>query len=593
MATESIPWIKKQTEGLENVDNKERNTKEENELLDVAIERFTIAETEKVDFLGEPLNNKWRRFDRIVRNQQWETSVPDDKSTPVLNFTWALIQSLIPRLTANNPTVILRPRMSAADQPLAEMLQTVLDHLWYTNKMQEEKIRESCLHMLKYGTAIIKQYWDVDKWDGLGEVAYTVIHPMNFYPDPRAYTLEDMDYCFIRVKKPLEYFLRRWPDKGKYVVRDEEWRKSEGLHGRDSGSRESTASLTEYWFRDENGDLCVMYYSGKIVLQVTGGMYDNAEVWEPVFAHNQFPFSRICDYNSDKEFWGIGEVEMIEILQRLINEYEAQIIDNTRLMGNAQWMINKSQSGLDESDAWIFDNNPGIALFSHNGGIERIAGVPIPPHIPAHLEKLIEWMEQILGVHDVVQGRRPVGVRAASAIIALQEAAGIRVAEKADNMAAAIRNTSEQAISMVLENYEEPRMVRLAGESVPTTLDVREALEQRIYDMAKMAGMEQTFEMEQAEMAPGDREAMMNELMQEIKFPEFDIEVNVGPTVPYSQALMYEQAKEFYQLGVIDRIAVLEVTNFPNKEEIITRMTQAEGQMAQQAGGERMGERTF
>lgn len=592
-----LPWVEDKKDAVENEDTRRYNSEQGNQLLDTAIHRFRIADSGKVGFDNEHLNRKWKKFDKIYRSQQWFEPIPDDKSAPVLNFTFAIIQSLVPRLTDNNPEVLLKPRTSPNDVQLAEYLKTVLDHLWYTNKMQEELLPEVVIHALKYGTGLIKTVWDPDMWDGLGEVKYTVVHPMNFYPDPRAYDVPSMEYYFITMPKPIEYFIRRWPDKGHLVIPDMDWTNSEDLEGRARDTGEETATLMEYAFRDEDGNLCIMYYAGNVVLSIIGGKYDEGydadKGGEPIYRHNKFPISRVLDYPSEKEFWGTGEIELIHMLQQLINSYEAQIIDNTRLMGNAQWLVNKTLSGLDESDAWIFDNAPGTAIFTHQGGVDRISGVPIPHHIPEHLERLIFWVEQILGVYDVVQGRRPVGVRAASAIIALQEAANIRVREKAKHMGLAIREISEQAISMVLENYEEPRLIRLAGEIVPTTLDVREALEERIVDMAEQSGMLQEMmppELGQPEEVPPE---MMDQLIEEVKFPEFDVEVNVGPSIPQSQALLYEQAKEFYQLGVIDRKAVLEVTGFPNKEEIMERMDAMEAQAMGAEGGERMGERTI
>jgi len=619
-----LPWVKTRKDQAEMLDARSHNTEVENKVLDVAKNRFSLADTGKVSFDNQHLHRKWKRFDEIFRNRQWHEVVTDDRSTPVLNFTFAVIQSLVPRLADSNPEVIVKPKTSPDDNALAEKIQAGLHHLWYKNKMREDKIREVILHMLKYGTSLIKTVWNPDELDGLGDVEYHVVHPLNFYPDPRAYNIEGMEYYFVKMPKSMEYFLRRWPNKGHLVRPDSEWMESETLSGRGRDTGEETATLMEYGFRDENGDVCIMYYAGNIVLDIFGGEYDilpaghtedgepilhEYEDTTPVLPHNRFPFARVVDYFSDKEFWGIGEIELAEIAQNLINSFESSIIDNTRLMSNNQWLVNKSLSGLDETDAQMLDNTPGSAIFTHGGGVERIQGASIPAHIPAHLESLIFWLEQILGVHDVVQGRQPEGVRAASAIIALQEASNIRVKEKANHLEAGIREISEQAVALMLEYYEEDRMVRVAGDNVPTTLNVREALQERVLDMAQQAGlmappqaavpgmemgmpgMEMGMGMEMGGL-PQDgmaHEMEMEQLMSEIKFPEFDIEISVGPSIPQSQALLYEQAKEFYQLGIIDRQAVLEVSNFPNKEEIMSRMDEMEGMAAEL---ERVGERT-
>ena len=588
----TLPWVQKKQDRTDR-DARKHNTEPENELLDVAISRWGIAHAEKTDQENRPLNEKMREMDQIYRGLQWKGHVPEHKSKPVMNFTFSLIESVIPRITDNRPEVQVLPRSNRTGKRLAEMLANTQEYLWDVNKMH--KLMPSAVRMvLKYGTVIFKAIWDEYFHDGeLGDVRYSLVHPMNFYPDPRAADVDQMEYCFVQVPKPIEYFIRRWPEKGSLVTPDSDWVDSEQIDGSGDSSGEQRATLMEYWFRNEDGQLCCMYYSGHVVLQIIGGQYD--ETNSPIYKHNRFPFAKMVDYEADKEFWGIGEIEIIILLQRLINNFEAQIIDNTRLMSNAQWVVNKVLSGMKEEDAWIFDNRPGEAIFTHNGGVDRLIGAPIPAHIPEHMERLIFSMEQILGIHDVVQGRRPVGVRAASAIIALQESANVRVREKSRNMEQTLQEIADQANWLVLEHYEEPRHMRVAGMNTPVTLNIREALEKSMMDMIMedpTIAMDLGIDLENPEaMAPEDMEM----LMQNVPFPTFDLRVSAGPSIPYSQALRYEQAKEFYQLGIIDRQAVLEVSDFPNRQEILARI---EGQMAAQAQeqeqqGERVGERTF
>ncbi len=584
-----LPWVNRKKEKVRDQDQRASNTEAENELLTVAQRRWKLALEEKMGYDGEFLHTKWKRFDRIYRGDQWHQSVPETKSTPVINLVMAMVQAVLPRITDSYPKFLILPRRSAHGSDLAKNLTSIMEYLWYHNKMQEDKIGEASLHMLKYGTSIMKIIWNPDKWDGMGDVEYHVVHPMNFFPDPRAYCISEMDFCFTSVPKSLEYFIRRWPEKGALVVSDNDWTETEALENRDSPSTEERATLKEYWFRDEHGNVCVMYYSGDVVLDILGGeLDDTVDSIEPIYPHNEFPFAKFVDYPGDKEFWGFGEIELAYLMQELINSFESQIIDNTRLMGNAQWVVNKVLSGLKEEDAWIFDNTPGKPIFTNNGGVEKQPGVPIPAHIPQHQDDLIMRLEQVLGVHDVVQGKRPVGVRAASAIIALQEAANIRVRQKSKHMGSMIRDLVEQSISLVLEFYDEPRQMRLAGEMVPVTIDIRQALLQDMTERALEAG--------ELEMGP-DMSIPPEEIEQlpdRFAFPQFDVEVKVGPSLPYSQALLYEQSKEFYQLGIIDREAVLESTNFPDRDRILQRMEEKEAQMAQAEGGsERVGERTL
>jgi len=584
-------WVKTKTDQIKHRGSRKSNTEQENELLDQAIQRYEIARSEKTDHNNRDLHQKWDSMDRIYRGNQWKGPTPSYKSTPVLNYVFSLVESVVPRITDNAPEILVMPRHTEGDATLADQLTKTQSYLWDKNKMQR-KLNEGTRMCLKYGTAIYKAVWDPDLYEGFGDVTYSVVHPKNFFPDPRAYEIHQMDYCFVSVPKSLEYFIRRWPEKGRYVVEDDE-----GHHTGDEDltNRERTAALKEYWFFDENGNLCVMYYAGHVVLDIIGGKYDdNNENDDPIYRHNRFPFAKQVDYQADKEFWGIGEVEIIDTLQRLINSYEAQIIDNTRTMANAQWIVDKLRSGLKEEDSHVLNNRPGATIFVNNADpnvIRKEPGSPIPAHITEHQQKLVNAMEQILGIHDVVQGRAPGGVRAASAIIALQESANIRVRQKARNMEYALEELADQANWLVLEHYEEPRQIRLTGESAPTTLEISDILRDRVVDEAALMG-EVEPDTEPEDIDPED----LQRLFREVKFPTFDVQVKAGASVPYSQAMLYEQAKEFFQLGAIDRQALLEVTGFPGREEIIQRIEgrtpgqedqqeQMEQAMGQQAGG--------
>ncbi|HUM42718.1 MAG TPA: hypothetical protein PKI14_07205 [Fervidobacterium sp.] len=589
------------------------NTSEENELLDIAQERFTIARAEKKDLDGNDLHSKWKRLDRIYRGQQWD-NVPEGKSAPVINITFSLIESIVPRLTDVAPEIRVFPRREPRAKKLADSLTAAHKYIWDFNDM-DRKLAESTRIFLKLGTSIIKVFWDWDKHDGLGEVAYSVIHPMNFFPDPKSHSIEFMDFCFTTNPRSLDYIKRRWPEKGKYVVPDTEWQHSELGDG---SHHEIPATVTEYWFRDANGNVCVMYYCGDVVLEVIGGSYDGSN--EPVYRHNRFPFVRLVNYPLDKKFWGLSEIEIVENLQRLINSFEAQIVDSTRLMANPIWKVNKRLSGLTEEDAWIFDNTPGNVLWTMDGGVERERGVEVPAHVIVHQERLMFAMEQILGIHDVVQGRKPSGVRAASAIIALQEAANVRVRQKAKELQHAVKEMAEMANWLILEFYDKPRQLRVTGEQPYVTLDVHEALREVMaatasdmgmippnvlleeleqpaerFEMKAPSGFAEDYDMQEplpddlsslgAEILSPEPAAggltMMDKIMQEVEFPEFDVEVRVGPSVPYSQALLYQQALEFFQAGIIDEKAVLDVVGFPNRDEILMRMEQKKQAMQQ------------
>src|SRR5690606_34089674 len=131
------------------------------------------------------------------------------------------------------------------------------------------------------------------------------------------------------------------------------------------------------------------------------------------------------------------------------------------------------------------------------------------------------------GVHDVTQGRRPTGIAAASAIAQLQEAGQARIRDKARNRDDASLRLGRLIALRVIEFYGPERRIAIRGE--------------------------------------GEQVQMVN----------FDIE-----------QLRYQAARELLQLGALMPEHVLDVINFPNKEEIKAQLAQQRAMAAaQQAAG--------
>ena len=64
-----VPWVKKMTENLKNTDQRKQNSKQENDLLDLAQERWDIARERQVVFTGLSLHQKWREYVQIYRGK--------------------------------------------------------------------------------------------------------------------------------------------------------------------------------------------------------------------------------------------------------------------------------------------------------------------------------------------------------------------------------------------------------------------------------------------------------------------------------------------------------------------------------------------
>jgi len=227
----------------------------------------------------------------------------------------------------------------------------------------------------------------------------------------------------------------------------------------------------------------------------------------------------------------MGEVEQLEPIQRVLNILESRFIDNARLMTNTVW-VKSADAGI-SADKITNEEGAVYTIQNPRARFERLPPSPLPQHYFELYLQLQRNMETITGIHDVTQGRRPVGITAATAISLLQEAGQARIRDKARNLEDTIRRMGELMISRIVQFYTKDRVVRLRG--------------------------------------PDDQ-------LQFVSFDPamvdvgFDFIVEAGSSLQMNEQQRFQMAIELFRAGGIDIIGLLEATNFPGRDEIIQRM---------------------
>lgn len=526
-------------------------------------------------------DKNWERWYRLYSGQHWDGPRPEWRSTPVVNFIFSTIETILPIMTDNNPQINVVPK-NEDSQEMSAIMGTIMEKLWVTNSMGI-KLPETIKNSLKYGTGIQKVWWNPKLADGLGDVAVSVVDPRHFYPSPGAKTIQDAAYVVFAANVPLDSVLRDFPHvRGKLQggVWDPELtvqktitsqRVDSGvflgpvsntlgtdttsfqgnLQGKDGVmDRNALVTLIEWWHRDDSGQTWVTIMANGVLLK-----HDKSP-----FNHNKFPFVRYIDYQIPSNFWGMGEIQQLEKLQENINQRRAQITDILRLTANPPFVAD-ADSGVNPK---AMTNRPAVIIYKNRGSEVRWL---TPPQLPAALFELQDLdkkdFDAISGVLDVTQGRRPTGIEAASAISELQEAAQTRIRFKVRLMEEALRELGQQMLSLVQQFYDMPRTIRIKN---------------------GYGGQNKFVQLNQEQIDPETQE------IQKINDPsvgEYDVEIGVGSTLPTNKTRRADQMIELYQMGVVDRRAVLENVGLaPSEyEQIIARMEQMEQQQMMAAQG--------
>lgn len=515
-------------------------------------QKYTIAAQAKA-----PKVKIWKDCIAAYNSEYFKNlAKPDYKSDEVSNFIFSTIETIKPIMTDNNPKIMVLPK-KPTETDVLDNIQNVIDFEWSRAKM-EIKLPQAITLALQIGTSIIAMFWDGKDDKGAGNVMPQLINPFNFFPDPMAIDLDTAEYVIYATYKHVNLLKQRYPSKANLLNGGAINHKDLVPLGSDVSSVNNQVLVLEAWMRDyttidveeeeeytendekktrkvkkrkskyPNGRVVVCAPELRTVLEDKPNPYDDGK----------FPFKILKCYDIPFEFWGRGEVEQLLSPQTYINDLMNQIIDNAKLTANMPWVIDKN-AGIGKGQ---LTNRPGLIIRKNPGSeVKRLQPLPMPNYVAEMVDTLKRDVEIISGIHDVTQGRKPGSVSAASAIIALQEAAQARIRLKVKLMEQTLGEIGQMWYNRIKQFWIVNRYVRFENEDG---------------------------NIEAKEITPKDLEA------------DVDFIIVAGSTMPTNKSAMLDfmirlaQTKAEDGLPMVDRESVLQYTNLPDKKKIIQRFMQ-------------------
>ena len=523
-------------------ETKKLSKKQEEELVSEVWNDYRYAMQKKA-----PLHKKWRKYEEFYKNDQWkQIKVDKDRIKPTINYIFTTVESLMPYLTSNVPDPIVLPT-NPDDEEKARDLTKITKIILNKNGI-EKALQIGERERLKFGTCIWKVFFDPHKLNGLGDVAFEIVDPVNFFIDPNEVDdLQNADFCGTAVKRSIEYLKKRYPEKANEIIADQ---MNDEISVYDSEDEEDPrnrqATLIEYWKKDKDDGLIRIVVAGNVLLSYDKNFY----------MHGKYPFVRGVNYPIQKSFWGMGEAEQLVEMQVILNKLLQLVIENVAL-ANGQFVVDKNASGIRDikslaNKLW----QPGLTIPVNDiNSIKKLDGVLAPGWVVNLIQMIQKNIELVTGVSPLYLGEAPGSVTAASGILALQEQATARVKLKLQEQGRMIEEIVKFVIAYIVEFYTEDRYFRILNEN-------REP---------------EWIEMSRDDVAKRDEDG-------NLIIPEFDVSIEVGFDAPMSRAYIEQMAMQLYQMGVINSVEVLKTMNFPNKEEIIERLEQVSELQGQMAG---------
>ena len=550
---------------------------------DEALMEFVFGSYKENKAFRANFDKDWDRWFSIYFGHQWPANRPEWRSDPVINYTFATIETILPIMTDSDPQITIAAQ-EPNDLEIASIHSHIQKNIWRRNKMRD-KIVKWAKYGLIAGDGIIKCWYNSEACDGEGDVEYSLVDNRHFFPSPGAMDVQGAANVIYAANLPINSIEEMYPEaKGK--IESGVWEEdldagrsfaSSGSSGIQTGpiaGTDGTSTLSNTsWAKGSSNAMNQKHERGKIATLIEMWHRINGKIWVTVFCngvklkhspspfdHDFFPFIKWSNYPIPGSFWSMGEVQQLESLQKFINARRGQTQDLLRICCNPP-VVADANSGINPK---AMTGRPGVILYKNQG--TEVHWMQ-PPNIPGALFQVQQMdkadFDSISGIYDVTKGKDPGGIEAAKAITALQDAAHTRVRLKVRNIETAIQSLGEQSVPLVQQYYTDERTIRITGGN---------SNEPQYMTINKQNGIDNS-----------GNSVKINNVAQ----GKYDVEVGVGSTMPVNKTARAMEMKELLQLGVVDAQAVLDHSTLSPSDvnKITQRMQQAQQAQMQMEQG--------
>jgi hypothetical protein len=303
---------------------------------------------------------------------------------------------------------------------------------------------------------------------------------------------------------------------------------------------EPVVKVTEQSKYPGNIRVVTLTNGGKLVLDDKGNPNVNPalprEIAAKTYLYDHFPFYKANSYEDTTSVWGFAAAEQVGDINLEIDEIVTRITNYIRRVTNPPLIIPKD-TGISKE---MITNQAGLILRPVSTvaaqGIRYLQVPNLPSNFFEALETLVKFFDRVSAIEDADRGDVPNRVVSGAAIAALQERGAVLIRSKIRAIDYLVRQRGRCAISFLQNFGIFPELITVQGET------------------KQIIGVD-------------------------LAGREFNYLVESGSTVSKTSLQVQEQAVKLYEMGAIDREALLENLNFPSWKQVIERV--GEGQLGQ------------
>lgn len=554
---------------------------------------------------------KWADYYKMYRGRQWKEIRPAYRHSEVVNVIFQTINSQVPILTDSRPKIEYVPTVPSMYE-LADILTKVAENDWVHNNWSNV-ITEMMYDSHFYGTGFVNVGYDPKANMGIGNATLKTWDPFYCFPDPNARDINEPKCRYFIYAEPvdIEEIKKEYSDKAKYFTADvidlaqgnktdlenvmfkspvESRLIVEGTSMYETAGRDQVLKLTLY---SKDGEIeenetieedldgnqkkeyvqTLKYPRGRRIVIASGILCEDGPF---EFDDTLIPAAKINNYMLPREFWGISEIEQLEMPQKALNRLISFANDNLTLMGNPIWLVG-SEANIDTDNLF---NKPGLVVESDNiDAIRREGGV----ELPGYVMQMVNWYRQALdglsGESDLSRGTEPTNDLSGEAIGTLQEAQQTRLRLKARLLDALLQQAGKLYMNRVLEFYSLPRIIRVTGDDGAVSFFHFHVEKEPNVD-PKTGQPDGTFK-KFAVTQDHDDNGMPGAPKRIEIMGDFDVRVSTGSALPFAKEEKQNLSMQLFKMQVIDDEELLKNVDYPNWEAVLNRMNQKKAQAAQ------------
>ena len=463
------------------------------------------------------------------------------------------------------PEPNILPR-EAADVREARMLSAIIPCVLEQNRF-EQTYSDVIWQKLKTGTGAYKIFWDGSRLGGLGDIGIERVNLLNLYWEPGITDIQKSRFLFHTELQDKTLLRQRYPvlsDK----LQGTGFVSTRFLYD-DAVSDGEKATVIDVYYRKMSGGRQVLHYCkfvDDVVLYATEN--DDRPGLDPqgnlrpspseagLYDHGKYPYVFDVLYPIEGSPCGYGFVDLCRNPQTEIDLLKTAFVKNARV-GAVPRYFSRVDGNVNEEQ--FLDLEQALVKVSGNvdeATLRKIEHNSLDGNYIAMLDRTIDELRQTSGNTESSTGTATSGVTAASAIAALQEAAGKGSRDATMASYRAYAQLVELAIELIRQFYDMPRQFRITG----------------------AMGAEEYVTYQNTGLRPVSQLGLSGEPW--MRLPVFDIKISAQKRSVYSKVSQNELALQFFRLGFFDprmtdqAILCLEMMDFDGRDRILQRLSQ-------------------